>query len=143
MSPNVMIECGRSCRPTRPEPRGLDARGQNVNKYRYVGRHFMKTLFLVLALFAAATMPAAAQTKLTGSFTATKACPALQSIKKTTNPGDVKTAVGTAYKLIGGNKEPATYYWIVVPDASPDFRWVAVDCGTADITASAPASSTK
>ena len=82
--------------------------------------------------------PASAQTRLTGTFTAAQACPALQSIKKATNPGNVTLAVGTAYKLIGGNKEPATYYWIVVPGASPDFRWVPVECGKADGVTVAP-----
>ena len=48
--------------------------------------------------------PASAQTRLTGTFTAAQACPALQSIKKATNPGNVTLTVGTAYKLIGGNK---------------------------------------
>jgi len=98
-------------------------------------------LFILGALLLAA--PASAQTRLTGTFTATQACPALQSIKKASNPGNVTLAVGTAYKLIGGNKEPATYYWIVVPGASPDFRWVAVDCGKADgVTAAPPAAKT-
>jgi ribonuclease T2 len=82
--------------------------------------------------------PASAQTRLTGTFTAAQACPALQSIKKATNPGNVTLTVGTAYKLIGGNKEPATYYWIVVPGASPDFRWVPVECGKADGVTVAP-----
>ena len=98
-------------------------------------------LFVLLATIWVAA-PAAAQTRLTGSFTATQACPALQSIKKASNPGNVNLAVGTTYKLIGANKQPATYYWIVVPGASPDFRWVTVDCGkTSGVTAVAPAAS--
>src|SRR5437868_5764765 len=101
----------------------------------------MKVLFTCALLLGLLTAPALAQTKISGTFTATKACPALQSIKKSTNPGNVMTAVGTAYKVIGGNKEPAAYYWIVVPGATPDYRWVPVDCGTADVTASAPATS--
>ena len=40
-------------------------------------------------------------------------------------------AIGTSYKVIGGNTASPTYYWIVVPGATPDFRWVAVTCGTA------------
>jgi len=100
----------------------------------------MKQFALALALLATLVVsPALAQTKISGTFTANKACPALQSIKKATNPGNVNTAAGTTYKLIGGNKEPATNYWIVVPGATPDYRWVAVDCGKADITASTPA----
>ena len=85
-----------------------------------------------LALLALAS-PAMAQTKLGGTFVAAEACPALQSIKKQTNPGDVKLAPGTSYKLLGGNKPDATYYWIVVPTAQPDFRWVPVTCGKATL----------
>ncbi|HEX4297065.1 MAG TPA: ribonuclease [Devosia sp.] len=82
--------------------------------------------------------PTAAQSKLTGTLTATQACPAVQSIKKATNPGNVTLAIGTSYKVIGGNTASPTYYWIVVPGATPDFRWVAVTCGTADVQAAAP-----
>lgn len=102
----------------------------------------MKALLVALAVLAAFVVaPAEAQTKLTGTFTATKACPGLQSIKKGTNPGNVTTASGTTYKLLGANKEPAAYYWIVIPDAQPDFRWVAVDCGTIDASATTPSPS--
>jgi ribonuclease T2 len=99
----------------------------------------MRILLACAMLLGLIAIPAMAQTKISGTFTAAKACPALQSIKKATNPGDVMTVAGTGYKLIGGNKEPATYYWIVVPDASPDFRWVAADCGRADLIAATPA----
>jgi ribonuclease T2 len=94
---------------------------------------------MVLLLGLLGLSPALAQTKISGTLAATKACPALQSIKKSTNPGNVTTTVGTSYRIIGGNKEPATYYWIVVPGATPDYRWVAADCGTTDVTSTAPA----
>ncbi len=97
----------------------------------------MRVLALVAVALALLAAPALAQTKLSGTFTATKACPALQSIKKATNPGNVSVASGTGYKLLGGNKTPPTYYWIVVPNAQPDYRWVATDCGTIDAAAEA------
>lgn len=104
----------------------------------------MKILVFVLACLCLSVGPVSAQTKLTGTFTANQACPALQSIKKATNPGNVTLTAGTSYKLLGGNTAEPTYYWIVVPDASPDFRWVPVGCGTADATAvPADASSSK
>src|SRR5690606_38612198 len=83
------------------------------------------TLFLALL-----TLPAHAEVPLTGYFTATKACPALQSISRETNPGNITLRPGTAYDLIAGNKARPTHLWIVVPGAEPDRRWVAVDCGT-------------
>src|SRR5579863_9988024 len=95
----------------------------------------MKILVFVLACLCLSVAPASAQTKLTGTFIANQACPALQSIKKATNPGNVTLTAGTSYKLLGGNTAEPTYYWIVVPTASPDYRWVPVGCGTADATA--------
>jgi ribonuclease T2 len=90
--------------------------------------------FVLLAALTLGTVPALGETKISGSFTAEDTCPALQSIKKGTNPGDIKLTPGTVYRIVGGNKEPATYYWIVVPDATPDFRWVPVTCGTSDVS---------
>ena len=72
----------------------------------------------------------AAETKLSGTFVASQACAAVQSIKKQTNPGNVHLTPGTSYKLLAGNNEPPTHYWIVVPGAQPDYRWVPVSCGT-------------
>jgi len=95
----------------------------------------MKVFAFVVACLSLLLTPALAQTKLTGTFTANQACPALQSIKKASNPGNVTLTAGTGYKLLGGNTAQPTYYWIVVPDASPDYRWVAATCGTADATA--------
>lgn len=86
------------------------------------------TVVVVTALFAAG--PAVAETRLSGIFVANKACPALQSIKQQTNPGNVTLQPGKGYKLMAANNTPATHYWIVVPGAEPDFRWAATGCGT-------------
>lgn len=75
-------------------------------------------------------LPAQAETPLTGYFTATRACPAFQSISRETNPGSVTIKPGTAYDLIAGNRERPTHLWVVVPGAQPERRWVSVDCGT-------------
>lgn len=83
------------------------------------------TIFSLLLL----TLPARAEVPLTGYFTATKPCPALQSISRETNPGNITLRPGTAYDLVAGNKDRPTHLWIVVPGAEPDRRWVAVDCG--------------
>ncbi len=99
----------------------------------------------VLALFATAAFATAglAQVKMDGTFTAAKACEAVVSIKKGTNPDKAAINAGKAYHLLGKNKDDATHYWIEVPDAQPKQRWVAVDCGSTDghaaITAPAPA----
>ena len=77
--------------------------------------------FLALMLLVA---PAQAEVPLSGTFTATAACPALQSIRRQTNPGDVLTQPGTGYELLAANSENATHVWIVVPGASPDRKSV-------------------
>lgn len=73
---------------------------------------------------------ATAEVKLDGQFTASKGCPALQSIKKGTNPGNVMVAAGQTYTVFAKNNEPASHYFVEVPGAQPSRRWVAVDCGT-------------
>ena len=101
----------------------------------------MNRLLLAAALFAATlTTTAIAQVKMAGSFTASQACPAVASIKKGTNPGNVSVDAGKAYRLLGKNKDQATHYWIEVPGASPTQRWVAIGCGSTDVaTQIAPA----
>ena len=94
---------------------------------------------LVLALFAASAFSAAAlaQVKMDGSFTAAKACDAVVSLKKGTNPDNAAVESGKSYHLLGKNKDDATHYWIEVPNAQPRQRWVAVDCGSTDGSAAA------
>jgi ribonuclease T2 len=86
----------------------------------------------LLALAAAMlALPVAAETPLSGRFTATSACPAFQSISRETNPGDIRLKPGHSYELLAGNKKVPTHLRVVVEGASPAQRWVSVDCGTA------------
>jgi ribonuclease T2 len=97
-------------------------------------------LFL-LALFAAlmGVLPAQAQVAMTGTFTASKACPATTSIRGARDDGTA-VAPQRRYALAGANKTPPTHYLVVMPGAVPDKRWVAIDCGTLGSgTANAPA----
>jgi ribonuclease T2 len=89
---------------------------------------------LLICLCAIMTTPhlARAQIAMQGSFIAKENCPALQSIRKRTNPGDVMVSVSQSYTLLGKNKAAASHYWIEVPGAKPLQRWVAVSCGTAN-----------
>lgn len=87
-------------------------------------------LLAVLASFVLLTAPSLAQVKLEGTFTATKTCPAYQSIKNKTNPGDVSVAPGQSYPLLGKNKDMASHYLVDVAGAAPGQRWVSIDCGT-------------
>lgn len=89
----------------------------------------MRTLFISAALTLLAVAPATAQIAMTGDFKAAKACPALQSIRKGTNPGDVMLEPGHSYSLVGKNKADATHYLIAIDGAEPRERWVEVGCG--------------
>ena len=89
-----------------------------------VGEDSMRALFISAALTLLAVAPAAAQIAMTGDFKAAKACPALQSIRKGTNPGDVMLEPGHSYSLIGKNKPDATHYLVAIDGAEPRERWV-------------------
>lgn len=96
------------------------------------------TLLLLIPFTAAK-----ADEPMRGNFTARQACPALQSIRKQTNPGDISLEPGHSYRLIAKNKSDATHYRVVVDNADPQQRWVPIDCGTvgnADAGAPAPSS---
>jgi ribonuclease T2 len=73
--------------------------------------------------------PAEAQVPLEGYFISRRACPAYQSFRQETNPGNVTTVVDRAYPLYGKNAADATHYLVDVREASPTRRWVAADCG--------------
>ena len=88
----------------------------------------MRRLLLAFVL-ALTALPAQAEVPLTGYFIAERACPALQSIRRETNPGNVMTSPGKAYDLLAGNTDRPSHFWIVIPGAEPDRRWVAVECG--------------
>ena len=81
------------------------------------------------ALCLLGSLPAAAQVPLTGSFTASEACPALQSIRQQSNPGNVLLEPGRQYRVTGKNRPDPTFFQIVVDSAQPLQRWVPVDCG--------------
>ena len=85
----------------------------------------------ILAIFAVAalTTPARAQIAMSGRFVAEARCPALQSIRQKSNPGTISTEPGRSYVLLGRNSEAATHYYLQIPDANPERRWVAIGCG--------------
>ncbi|MDE2445125.1 MAG: ribonuclease [Alphaproteobacteria bacterium] len=100
----------------------------------------MKNILIAIAALAFSTSLLQAQVKLDGQFVASKACPALVSIKKGTNPDNATIEAGKSYQLLGKNKDDATHYWLNVPGATPQQRWVAIACGSTDgAQAAAPA----
>ncbi|MDR3476045.1 MAG: ribonuclease [Devosia sp.] len=98
----------------------------------------MTAKLLALVLFVlelAATGAARADVPMSGTFVANSACPAVSSIRKGTNPGDVTLEPQKSYTLISGNKTPPTHYLLQIPGATPDRRWVEIGCGTTDTAA--------
>lgn len=95
------------------------------------------TLGVAAVLMTAAWDTAVAEVALQGSFTATKLCPALQSIRKATNPGSVELVVGRAYEVLAQNAQVPTHYRIRIEGAEPAERWVGIDCGTCQSAAAA------
>ncbi|MDJ0805888.1 MAG: ribonuclease T2 [Gammaproteobacteria bacterium] len=70
-----------------------------------------------------------AEIKLDGYFIARDECPAYHSKRKQTNPGDIHLVRNLAYEVLSKNKAQATHYRIRVEEATPQERWVAIDCG--------------
>ena len=104
-------------------------------------RRFLSTALLAGSILVAPVSPVPAQVRLEGYLIARKACPALQSIRRGTNPGDVRTEAGRTYDLIGKNRDDASHYQIRIEDAPVTReRWVAVACGEHVVPAGAAGS---
>ncbi|WP_026363187.1 ribonuclease T [Methylopila sp. M107] len=84
---------------------------------------------LAAGLFVLGAAAARAEVPLQGQLLARQDCPALQSIRKATNPGDVRLGPGRSYRLLAKNRPDATHYRVSVDGATPQERWVTVDCG--------------
>lgn len=85
---------------------------------------------------------AEADVPMDGIFVADDSCPALQSIRKGTNPDLTITGPGLHYRLLAKNQPKPSHYRIEVPGAKPAERWVKVSCGHVepkDAAAAAPA----
>lgn len=92
----------------------------------------MRMLLLAMPITLLGVWPAAAEVPMTGSFTASQACPALQSIRKQSNPGGVMTQPGRAYPVTAKNKDDATFLRVTIEGAQPSERWLAIGCGQLD-----------
>lgn len=82
-----------------------------------------------LLLLACGSLSAAAEMPAEGAFIASAACPALQSIRKQTNPGEVMTEPGASYAVLARNQKKPTHFRIDMPEADPPERWVEARCG--------------
>ncbi|KHT64538.1 hypothetical protein RJ45_05980 [Photobacterium gaetbulicola] len=75
-----------------------------------------------------------ASIKVEGVFEATMPCPAFQSFRQQTNPGDSKVIPRQQYAAYARNKPNGAWLQIIVPEASPSLRWVNLSCGQSDLS---------
>lgn len=92
-------------------------------------KRWMKPIALSLWLILITAVNGWAQVPLSGYFIAAENCPAMQSFRRGTNPGNIRLTPDMAYELIAKNKVDATHYRIKVKHAAPEERWVSAACG--------------
>lgn len=92
-----------------------------MNRVQQIAVFFLMSLFLVALSHA--------EIQLDGYFIAQDECAAFHSKNKKTNPGNIHLTVNVAYEVLSKNKAEATHYRIRVDEASPQERWVPINCG--------------
>lgn len=70
-----------------------------------------------------------AEILIDGYFIAQDECPAYHSMRKKTNPGNIQLTANMAYEVLSKNKAKATHYRIKIVEATPQERWVPINCG--------------
>jgi len=83
---------------------------------------------IVSALLLFTNLNAIAEVSASGYFIARAICPAYQSFKKQTNPGNITIKRNYAYDIIAKNKKNGSQFLIRI-DAKPNQRWVHAACG--------------
>lgn len=95
---------------------------------RAVGSGVIPALALAAALLSASA--AVAGPALDGTFVATRSCPAFQSIKARSNPGNIATEPRREYAVREINEAGGEFYRMIIPGApSVELRWVSAACG--------------
>jgi len=87
------------------------------------------TIAAVLLAGAALLGPARATTVEPGRLLASQSCEAFHSLKKRTNPGNVRLRIGADYPVLGRNGHDGDHLLLKVPGARPAQRWVSETCG--------------
>lgn len=86
-------------------------------------------VLLLTAIACSAPSHSRATIKLDGYLIAEDVCPAVRSIKKGTNPGNLTLTPGMAYAVIGKNKGKASHYLVRIHGEELTDRWVPINCG--------------
>jgi ribonuclease T2 len=93
-----------------------------------ITKHWYLTILLAVAVLFAP--PGHATIEINGYFIAGENCPAVHSIKKNTNPGNITLTKGMAYPVTAKNKPNETHYLVKIDGDDAMLRWVPVSCGT-------------
>lgn len=98
-------------------------------------------IVISLCLLFAVNLTSYAAVPATGEFTATKKCQAYQSMRRKTNPGDIRLELGENYPIVELNRPSGTtWYRVSVEGANPQQRWTYFECGTAKVSSQGKAS---
>lgn len=93
-----------------------------------VTTRLLLTFLMVTVVFAGTAI---ASVPVSGEFTANKPCEAFQSIRKRSNPGNVRLNIGYDYPVMLLNKaKGTTWYQVRIEGAVPKDRWVYFECGS-------------
>lgn len=93
----------------------------------------MRLVKILIGVFSVSAALGSYAAKLEGTFKATKVCPAYKSFTKSHNPGDMKIQPGRRYQIIEENKVNGPWVLVLVPEDANPRRWVARECGEADL----------
>lgn len=89
----------------------------------------LRAMLLLAVLLPGLAGQAAAYAERGGSFVAERACPAPASIRRDSNPGDIRVEPGRRYVVRALNKPGGAHVHVEIAGARPPLRWVALDCG--------------
>jgi ribonuclease T2 len=97
---------------------------------------FRITLLVICCTLSGA--PAGASEKISGVFSADRACDAYKSFAKGTNPGLIKTGPGEDYEAVEVDNKDMAWVRIRVPGIGDPLRWVPGECGRIKLGTAAP-----
>ena len=94
----------------------------------------MTRFIAILFVFYTVSTNTLASTPASGTLKALQSCEAFVSKNKRTNPDDAKLVIGQSYSVVEVNKAVnPSWYRLNIPNARPQERWVAENCGQINV----------
>lgn len=100
-----------------------------------MGTWFSSTLAIAIAFPLFLSSLTLAQVPTSGTLSVTQTCAAPRAINGV-NPGNIQINKGQNYSVVGFNSAERRYLLILVPNATPQRRWVSATCGDFSVSAS-------